>query len=64
MITGKVGYGTVSEALAYKVPFVYVRRDYFNEEPFLRKMLEVIIYLPAHYRFCNEDAVSVVRVSA
>ncbi|XP_042444788.1 L-arabinokinase-like [Zingiber officinale] len=37
---GKVGYGTVSESLAYKVPFVFVRRDYFNEEPFLRNMLE------------------------
>ncbi|CAA2980416.1 L-arabinokinase-like [Olea europaea subsp. europaea] len=37
---GKIGYGTVSEALAYKVPFVFVRRDYFNEEPFLRNMLE------------------------
>ncbi|KAG2315235.1 hypothetical protein Bca52824_018357 [Brassica carinata] len=37
---GKIGYGTVSEALSYKVPFVFVRRDYFNEEPFLRNMLE------------------------
>ncbi|GLJ10428.1 hypothetical protein SUGI_0128050 [Cryptomeria japonica] len=37
---GKIGYGTVSEALAYKIPFVFVRRDYFNEEPFLRNMLE------------------------
>ncbi|KAE9588968.1 putative L-arabinokinase [Lupinus albus] len=37
---GKIGYGTVSEALAYKCPFVFVRRDYFNEEPFLRNMLE------------------------
>ncbi|KAJ4754723.1 Galactokinase [Rhynchospora pubera] len=37
---GKIGYGTVSEALAYKLPFVFVRRDYFNEEPFLRNMLE------------------------
>ncbi|CAI9784736.1 unnamed protein product [Fraxinus pennsylvanica] len=37
---GKIGYGTVSEALAYKVPFVFVRRDYFNEEPFLRNLLE------------------------
>ncbi|GFZ15519.1 arabinose kinase [Actinidia rufa] len=36
----KIGYGTVSEALAYKLPFVFVRRDYFNEEPFLRNMLE------------------------
>ncbi|EPS62226.1 hypothetical protein M569_12566, partial [Genlisea aurea] len=38
---GKIGYGTVSEALAYKIPFIFVRRDYFNEEPFLRNMLEV-----------------------
>ncbi|PIN15926.1 Galactokinase [Handroanthus impetiginosus] len=37
---GKIGYGTCSEALAYKIPFVFVRRDYFNEEPFLRNMLE------------------------
>ncbi|XP_077214407.1 L-arabinokinase-like isoform X2 [Tasmannia lanceolata] len=37
---GKIEYGTVSEALAYKLPFVFVRRDYFNEEPFLRNMLE------------------------
>ncbi|CAA7062623.1 unnamed protein product [Microthlaspi erraticum] len=37
---GKIGYGTVSEALAYKLRFIFVRRDYFNEEPFLRKMLE------------------------
>uniref|UniRef100_A0A6N2KDC8 GHMP kinase C-terminal domain-containing protein n=1 Tax=Salix viminalis TaxID=40686 RepID=A0A6N2KDC8_SALVM len=39
-IFGKIGYGTVSEALAFKLPFVFVRRDYFNEEPFLRNMLE------------------------
>ncbi|XP_052209525.1 L-arabinokinase-like isoform X2 [Diospyros lotus] len=38
---GKIGYGTVSEALSFKLPFVFVRRDYFNEEPFLRNMLEV-----------------------
>eukprot|EP00850_Spirogloea_muscicola_P015467 SM000118S25610 [mRNA] locus=s118:402012:411493:+ [translate_table: standard] len=37
---GKIGYGTASEALAYKVPFIFIRRDFFNEEPFLRKMLE------------------------
>ncbi|KAI0504615.1 hypothetical protein KFK09_015567 [Dendrobium nobile] len=37
---GKIGYGTFSEALAYKLPFVFVRRDYFNEEHFLRNMLE------------------------
>ncbi|KAL8137180.1 hypothetical protein V2J09_003181 [Rumex salicifolius] len=37
---GKIGYGTASEALAYKLPFIFVRRDYFNEEPFLRNLLE------------------------
>ncbi|KAG8095271.1 hypothetical protein GUJ93_ZPchr0012g21331 [Zizania palustris] len=37
---GKIGYGTVSEALAYKLPFIFVHRDYFNEEPFLRNLLE------------------------
>ncbi|KAL2505942.1 L-arabinokinase [Abeliophyllum distichum] len=37
---GKIGYGTASEALAYKVPFIFIRRDYFNEEPFVRNMLE------------------------
>jgi hypothetical protein len=41
IVSGKIGYGTVSEALAYRLPFVFVRRDYFNEEPFLRNMLEV-----------------------
>ena len=41
--SGKIGYGTVSESLAYKVPFIFVRRDYFNEEPFLRSMLEVLL---------------------
>ena len=40
-IPGKIGYGTVSEAMAYKVPFIFIRRDYFNEEPYLREMLEV-----------------------
>lgn len=42
--SGKIGYGTVSEALAYKLPFAFVRRDYFNEEPFLRNMLEVLLF--------------------
>ncbi|KAF9660616.1 hypothetical protein SADUNF_SadunfUnG0007900 [Salix dunnii] len=37
---GKIGYGTVSEALAFRLPFVLVRREYFNEEPFLRNMPE------------------------
>eukprot|EP00898_Chlorokybus_atmophyticus_P005965 jgi/Chlat1/636/Chrsp103S00005 len=39
-ILGKIGYGTTSEALAHSTPLVYVRRDFFNEEPFLRKLLE------------------------
>ncbi|KAG0616552.1 hypothetical protein M758_5G124600 [Ceratodon purpureus] len=39
-MVGKIGYGTVSETLACKTPLVFVRRDHFNEEPFLRKMLE------------------------
>ncbi|TMW88487.1 hypothetical protein EJD97_018509 [Solanum chilense] len=40
VLLGKIGYGTTSEALAYKVPLIFVRRDYFNEEPFLRNMIE------------------------
>uniref|UniRef100_A0A383W3L1 L-arabinokinase n=1 Tax=Tetradesmus obliquus TaxID=3088 RepID=A0A383W3L1_TETOB len=40
-VIGKIGYGTVSEVLAHGVPLVFVRRDFFNEEPFLRKMLEL-----------------------
>lgn len=32
---------TMSECLAHARPLVFVRRDFFNEEPFLRKMLEV-----------------------
>lgn len=40
-ILGKIGYGAVSECLAHQKPFVFVRRDFFNEEPFLRKQLEV-----------------------
>uniref|UniRef100_A0A0E0JVE1 GHMP kinase N-terminal domain-containing protein n=1 Tax=Oryza punctata TaxID=4537 RepID=A0A0E0JVE1_ORYPU len=51
----KIGYGTVSEALAYKLPFVFVRRDYFNEEPFLRNMLEVETS-PQHYQ-CGVEMV-------
>jgi hypothetical protein len=31
----------VSECLAHARPLVFVRRDFFNEEPFLRKKLEV-----------------------
>ncbi|CAN6220188.1 unnamed protein product [Urochloa humidicola] len=37
---GKIGYGAASEVLSYKLPLVFVRRDYFNEEPFLRNVLE------------------------
>jgi hypothetical protein len=28
----------MSECLAHGVPLVFVRRDFFNEEPFLRKV--------------------------
>jgi hypothetical protein len=28
----------MSECLAHRRPLVFVRRDYFNEEPFLRKV--------------------------
>ena len=35
------GYGTTSECLAHNKPLVFVRRDHFNEEPFLRRLLEV-----------------------
>jgi L-arabinokinase len=38
-ILGKIGYGTTSEALAHGTPFIFVRRDYFNEEPFLLHLL-------------------------
>lgn len=51
--SGKIGYGTVSEALAYKLPFVFVRRDYFNEEPFLRNMLEVPLIV-SHCSFTSK----------
>jgi L-arabinokinase len=34
----------MSECLAHGRPLVFVRRDFFNEEPFLRKMLEVRRY--------------------
>jgi hypothetical protein len=40
---GKIGYGTVSETLSCNTPLVFVRRDHFSEEPFLRKMLEVYL---------------------
>jgi L-arabinokinase len=41
MGSGKIGYGTTSESLAHNVPLVFVRRAHFNEEPFLRKLLEL-----------------------
>lgn len=56
MVSGKIGYGTVSEALSYKIPFVFVRRDYFNEEPFLRNMLEVQpipLFIPTVFSLLN-----------
>lgn len=34
-------HSIVSECLAHSRPLVFVRRDFFNEEPFLRKKLEV-----------------------
>lgn len=40
MVVGKIGYGAASEALAHRRPLVFLRRDYFNEEPFLRRLLE------------------------
>ncbi|KAA6425950.1 MAG: Arabinose kinase isoform 1 [Trebouxia sp. A1-2] len=40
-VLGKIGYGTTSECLGHGTPFIFIRRDYFNEEPFLRKQLEV-----------------------
>eukprot|EP01012_Entosiphon_sulcatum_P013014 TRINITY_DN18295_c0_g1_i2.p1 TRINITY_DN18295_c0_g1~~TRINITY_DN18295_c0_g1_i2.p1 ORF type:complete len:634 (+),score=105.40 TRINITY_DN18295_c0_g1_i2:1155-3056(+) len=39
VILGKIGYGLTSEALAHGKPFIFIRRDHFNEEPFLRKLL-------------------------
>ena len=40
-LIGKIGYGTISECLAHGRPLVFVRRDYFNEEPFLRRLLQM-----------------------
>ena len=40
-VLGKIGYGTTSECLGHGTPFIFIRRDYFNEEPFLRKQLEM-----------------------
>lgn len=41
VMLGKIGYGTTSEAIAHRKPLIYIRREFFNEEPFLRNMLEV-----------------------
>ena len=41
VVLGKIGYGTASECLAHRRPLVFLRRDFFNEEPFLRKLLEL-----------------------
>lgn len=41
VVLGKIGYGTTSECLAHRRPLVFLRRDFFNEEPFLRKLLEL-----------------------
>lgn len=30
-VVGKIGYGTMSEVLAHNKPFVFIRRDFFNE---------------------------------
>ena len=32
VMLGKVGYSSAAEAVAHRKPFVYVRRDYFNEQ--------------------------------
>ena len=42
-ISGKIGYGTASEALGYKLPFVFVHRDHFSEGPYLKYLLEVLV---------------------
>jgi L-arabinokinase len=40
VVMGKIGYGSVSECLSAEKPLVFVRRDHFNEEPFLRVLLQ------------------------
>ena len=54
----------MSEALAYKLPFVFVRRDYFNEEPFLRNMLEVETFWPSPYVKTNLKLCVVIKYLA
>lgn len=39
VMLGKVGYGTTSEAVAHSKPFVFIRRDYFNEQEYLLGLL-------------------------
>ncbi len=34
-------YGTTSECLATNTPLLFVRRQHFNEEPFLRNLLQL-----------------------
>jgi hypothetical protein len=55
-VIGKIGYGTMSECLAHAKPLVFVRRDYFNEEPFLRKMLEARFGNSSHAPCSNSVA--------
>jgi L-arabinokinase len=38
-VLGKIGYGSVSECLVGRRPLIFVRRDNFNEEPWLRRLL-------------------------
>lgn len=44
-VSGKIGYGTASEALGYKLPFVFVHRDHFSEGPYLKYLLEVLVFV-------------------
>ncbi|ORX77098.1 hypothetical protein K493DRAFT_321450 [Basidiobolus meristosporus CBS 931.73] len=39
-VLGKLGYGTCSECIAHKKPFLYVSRPQFIEEPGLLKMMK------------------------
>lgn len=39
VVLGKLGYGMSSEVLAHSTPVVFIRREWFNEEPFLRRLL-------------------------
>ena len=68
MPSGKLGYGTTSEAIAHNKPFIFIRRNFFNEEPFLRKELEKHTaavemgrqeFFSGRWRRCIEEATSV-----